>query len=287
MASVTTGGVTYDYTYAGIGNNELLRNETPNDLYTYTYGADSAVPGRPVIEQVTVDGKTAHLDNDPTGQPIMLRTSTGQPLLYIYDAQGSPVALVTSFDTTAFQYSFDPYGVAELDQTSGGNAIKQTPFLYTGGLHDRTTGWIKQGARYYDPTEGRWTQYDTLDAPLDPANANRYAYAANNPVNYTDPTGRVSASTVLGAAGLVVGAAAVFATGGLAVGLAAGSTALSVGSELAAGDTRGAVVAGAFGAVGTGFSVASNALGVGYRTSVAVSAGYSGLGIGAGLAEDG
>ncbi len=28
---------------------------------------------------------------------------------------------------------------------------------------------------------------DTLDAPLDPSNANRYTYAANNPVNYVDP----------------------------------------------------------------------------------------------------
>jgi RHS repeat-associated protein len=147
-----------------------------------------------------------------------LRTSTGQDLLYVYDNIGSPVALITNFNTTAFQYSFDPYGVAEVDQTSGGNAIHQTPFLHTGGLHDRTTGWIKQGARYYNPTEGRWTQHDTLDTPLDPLNANRYAYAANNPVNYIDPEGRnaIAIASALQSLGFAVSA------GTLAYGIATG-----------------------------------------------------------------
>ncbi len=35
-----------------------------------------------------------------------------------------------------------------------------------------------------------WTQQDSLDAPLDPNNANRYAYAGSDPVNNFDPTGR-------------------------------------------------------------------------------------------------
>ena len=190
MAAVTRDGTTYDYTYAGTGNNELLRHEVGTSTYAYTYGREAA-NGRPVIEQVHLGTtQSAYLDNDPTGQPIQLRTSTGQALLYIYDGLGSPAALLTSFDTSAFQYSFDPYGVATLEQSSGGNAVAQTPFLYTGGLHDRTTGWIKNGARYYTPGEGRWTQHDTLDAPLNPLNANRYAYAANSPVNYVDPSGR-------------------------------------------------------------------------------------------------
>lgn len=29
-----------------------------------------------------------------------------------------------------------------------------------------------------------------MDAPLDPSNANRYAYAADDPINGSDPTGR-------------------------------------------------------------------------------------------------
>jgi RHS repeat-associated protein len=199
MTSVTRNGATYDYVYAGAGNNELLRHEVGTSSYTYTYGREGA-NGRPVIEQVNRgDGtQVAYLNNDPTGQPIQLYTSTGQNALYIYDGLGSPVALLSSFDTTAFQYSFDPYGVEKLDEGNpDGNPVRQTPFLYTGGLDDRTTGWTKNGARYYSPTEGRWTQHDTLDQPLNPANANRYAYAANNPVNYIDPSGESVAGCVV------------------------------------------------------------------------------------------
>lgn len=34
-----------------------------------------------------------------------------------------------------------------------------------------------------------WTQQDSLEAPLDPVNANRYAYAGSDPINNYDPTG--------------------------------------------------------------------------------------------------
>jgi hypothetical protein len=46
------------------------------------------------------------------------------------------------------------------------------------------------GARYYDAALGRFISADTIIASLaNPQSLNRYAYAYNNPINNTDPTG--------------------------------------------------------------------------------------------------
>ncbi|MBO1753066.1 RHS repeat-associated core domain-containing protein [Actinotalea sp. BY-33] len=146
--------------------------------------------GRPIIEQVQVGTQRAFIENDPTGQAVMLRSHSGTQLLYVHDHLGSPIALASDGRYHAFGWKYDPFGAHQSIRDSGGTADEFAPHRFTAGTYDRTTGWIKNGARYYNPTEGRWTQHDTLDAPLDPGNANRYAYAANNPINYVDPTGR-------------------------------------------------------------------------------------------------
>jgi RHS repeat-associated protein len=193
LESVDDGAGIWTYEYAGVGNGELLGQKNPNDqyLYRYGYGRTNAL-GKPIIEQVRHAGSRAYLEHDASGTPIIIRSDTGNiddQSLYIYDNLGSPTALVTQNNTTNDSWEYDPYGVSEVESTNGSVAADYTPFGFTGGLNDRVTGWTLNGARYYDPTEGRWTQMDTLDAPLDPSNANRYAYAANNPINYIDPTG--------------------------------------------------------------------------------------------------
>ena len=136
----------------------------PLDTYVPSYISD-------------VGTNTAYLENDPvTGEPLILRTSSGNADLYVYSGTGNPVALLTDFSIETFAYEYDPYGVAVISAGGNGIALQQNPFLFAGGIQDRATGWIKFGVRWYNPTTGRWTQQDTLDNPLDPNNADRYAY---------------------------------------------------------------------------------------------------------------
>jgi len=55
---------------------------------------------------------------------------------------------------------------------------------------------VRDSARYYDPTLGRFISADTI-APerSDPQTRNRYSYVLNNPLKYTDPTGHCGKST--------------------------------------------------------------------------------------------
>jgi hypothetical protein len=44
----------------------------------------------------------------------------------------------------------------------------------------------------YDPAMGRWAQEDPVPGSVaDPKRVNRYAYAGNDPVNNTDPSGYI------------------------------------------------------------------------------------------------
>lgn len=188
------GDGNHTYKYAGTSQVEVLQQQSAGSTYQLVYGRTNQV-GQPVIEQVKEGGNTAYIENDPvTGEPLMLRTSAGIQTLYVYDGLGSPVAMLTDFASAAYAHEYDPYGVAVLTAGGTGNGAVQNPLLFKGGTQDRATGWVHYGNRWYNPTIGRWTQQDTLDAPLDPANANRYAYAGCDPINNADPTGRATDS---------------------------------------------------------------------------------------------
>ncbi|WP_431606345.1 RHS repeat-associated core domain-containing protein [Kocuria rosea] len=95
------------------------------------------------------------------------------------------------------------------------------------------------GHRWYSVEWGRFSQQDTLDAPLDPANANRYAFAANDPINLADPTGQITEECAIALAGLGVSFVGIVAagastpvTGPIGVGVAAGILASVAGGAI-------------------------------------------------------
>ena len=124
-------------------------------------------------------------------------TSADQAYMLVFDGTDNPVGLLTNSATVSFAYKYDPWGVQTLTAGGTGNGAGQNPYAFHAGIKDPSSGLVKFGLRWYNPTTGTWTQQDTLDNPLDPANANRYAYAGDDPINNLDPSGRLSISTIV------------------------------------------------------------------------------------------
>ncbi|MCX5125514.1 polymorphic toxin-type HINT domain-containing protein [Streptomyces sp. NBC_00347] len=81
----------------------------------------------------------------------------------------------------------DPFGNQRGTDTAGQNVQSHKGFL--GKDRDDTSGFQPLGARLYDPLVGRFLSADPILDLNDPLQSNGYAYAHNNPMTFSDPTG--------------------------------------------------------------------------------------------------
>ena len=197
----------YSYDAAG--------NMTSDGFHSYTYDAENHL--------VLVDnGNTARYGYDAEGR----RVSDTKDGSYLYDLEGHPFDLITgglrrgeyyapgrhvgtyNNNTTYFNLT-DWLGTERVRTTISGTLCETctnlpfgdilsctgsdpTPMHFTGKEHDNETGLDNFGARYLTSSMGRFMSPDPLlssGRPWEPQSWNRYAYARNNPLNITDPTG--------------------------------------------------------------------------------------------------
>ncbi|WP_374118954.1 RHS repeat-associated core domain-containing protein [Clostridium sp. OS1-26] len=99
---------------------------------------------------------------------------------YSVDEQGSTVFITDTHQNIRNEYYYDAFGNILDSKEKVHNRI-----TYTGQQFDGITGQYYLRARFYNPVIGRFTQEDIYRGD----GLNLYAYCANNPIIYYDPSG--------------------------------------------------------------------------------------------------
>ncbi|MGO4958514.1 RHS repeat-associated core domain-containing protein [Luteococcus sp. Sow4_B9] len=178
----------------------------------------------------------------PNGQ--VLGYDLGGVMEYFHkDRLGSVLAMTNDAGGKEAYYRYDPYGQPRSYYRWSPTA-KANTLMYVGAPRDTATGLVRLGARWYDPTQGRFTTADPPGQEINP-----YLYAAGNPINFTDPTGLFSTMDAInitmgavGMAGAIIGIASLAPTAGpvamlgTGIGFAFGGGGLAIAVGCSIGD---------------------------------------------------
>ena len=213
---LTEGGKSAAFTYDDDGNRvKMYVADGSTQLLTRYY-----VGGRYEFDQSPEGTKERlYLGGDAYSAPMVLqRENGGDWVAYNIgrDYLGNITHIATLNGTLVAEYSYDPWGRLRDPETLEVYAAGEEPELFlgrgfTGHEHLTWFGLINMNARLYDPLLGRFLSPDPyVQAPDFTQNFNRYSYALNNPLKYTDDTGEFALTTMLTVAAIT---AAVFGFG--------------------------------------------------------------------------
>lgn len=171
LAAVTRNGVTTTYTYDADGARiQQVEGSTTRRYLGDDYEVD--VTGGSTTKYILVAGT------------LVARKEGGTRHWVHTDQQGSVQAVTDLGGTEVHRKKYRPFG--EILSTGG-----TLPYEARGFAAERREPsglvWLKN--RFYDPELGRFVSPDPTIDGEDNIGLNRYAYAANDPVNHTDPTG--------------------------------------------------------------------------------------------------
>lgn len=175
----SAGGMTY--TYDADGNRVEKSSGSTGTLYWY------GSPG--IIAESDLSGNIQHEYVFFNGKRVARIDQPGSSVhYYLSDHLGSTSMVVSSLGAIEEESDYSPFGSQYLVSGSAANHYK-----FTGKERDNETGLDLMGARYYGSALGRFITTDPLYIEMhrlaDPQSLNLYAYARNNPITLSDPTG--------------------------------------------------------------------------------------------------
>jgi len=178
-------------TYSGFGTLNQV-NES-----TYYVGKD--------YERIENSSGTVHRYHISAGShAIQIERKDGssvdEPQYMLTDNLGSTNVIINKHGKVEQRLEFDPWGMrttsspllsGEVIENDSVNDV--TTRGYTGHEMDDEVGLINMNARIYDPYLGRFLSADpVLPDAGDMQQFNRYSYVTNNPLKFTDPTGKIT-----------------------------------------------------------------------------------------------
>ncbi|MDE7272603.1 MAG: hypothetical protein K2N95_06005 [Lachnospiraceae bacterium] len=210
LTEYTKGGVTTQFTYDNAGN--LLKD----DKAKYTYDAFNRTEkvetfdGHVQINRYDAEGLRHEMEEDGRlvqfifcGDEVVAEEKDSSVIRYIrgYDLiasdaesartyyhyasdEMSSITHVAEGTDVRNHYEYDAWG-----NTTTCEETVENSFRFNGQQYDPITQQYYLRARFYNPVIARFTQEDTYRGD----GLNLYAYCANNPVYYEDPSGHMPA----------------------------------------------------------------------------------------------
>jgi RHS repeat-associated protein len=215
------------YAYDAAGNT-LTVSGTGVDAATYTWDAAGRLVGATITNHVTQAQTSVSLTYDDAGNKVS-ETVNGTTTTYLNDAnqaydqvleEYAPAGVLAATYVRGLDLLFQDRGAARtfylrdgsestraLTNTSGavtdlytydayGRLLAQTgttvnPYLFTGEQFDPALQEYNLRARYYDPSSGLFMGMDPSSGSIiDPTTLHPFLFAAGDPVNLIDPSGR-------------------------------------------------------------------------------------------------
>ncbi|MDP9347964.1 MAG: hypothetical protein M3P24_02265, partial [Gemmatimonadota bacterium] len=177
MESVTTSGRgTVRYGYDGLGRR-IRRTLPSGEVIQYVYDGEDLF-----LEHSSSGARTEYTYYPGIDRPHSV-TRNGATYYYASELPGHITGLIDGSNALVNEYRYKPFGMPE-----AGFPKEQVPnsLRFMAREIDAEAGLYYIRNRWYDPELARFVSEDPIGLE---GGINPYAFAANNPVNFTDPLG--------------------------------------------------------------------------------------------------